>query len=245
MLAFLGERADTVVVDRFEATTTTGEALGLANILAGFQPDSARRILLLTHWDTRPRADQSTHPEEREKPVPGANDGASGTAVLMELANLMASTAPPVGVDLLFVDGEDFGPTTADMFLGSKRFASKVDEGAAPEYAILLDMVGDEDPLFPVEGYSAEFAPQVVQKVWGAARSLGFGGLFPERIGPSIVDDHLPLNEAGIPTANVIDFEYGPDNRLWHTPDDLPENTSSETLRIVGEVVAELIYRGG
>jgi hypothetical protein len=109
-------------------------------------------------------------------------------------------------------------------------------------------MVGDADPLFPVEPFSQQYAPEVVQRIWSVARDLGYGANFPESIGPGVDDDHVVLNKAGIHTADVIDFQYGPGEpggAYWHTPQDLPEHTSAKTLGIVGNVVAELIYRGG
>jgi Zn-dependent M28 family amino/carboxypeptidase len=246
MLERLAPLADTVVTDVFTHThSTSGETLPLTNVMARFRPDAARRVLFLAHWDTRPTSDAARTPEARALPVPGANDGASGVAVLMQVAAHLAAEPPPIGVDLLFVDGEDYGPTGDDMYLGAKRFAVWWPRDRWPEYGVLLDMVGDADPRFPVEGYSAEYAPHVVQRVWGVASRLGYGRYFPLDIGLALGDDHVPLNEAGIPTIDVIDFEYGPGNAYWHTPDDLPERTSATTLGIVGEVVLELIFTGG
>jgi Zn-dependent M28 family amino/carboxypeptidase len=245
MDSLLAALADTVERQSFSHRTSGDETLELTNLLACFRPEADHRILLLTHWDTRPWSDQSPDPGERETPVPGANDGASGTAVLLHLAELMAAAPPPTGVDLLFVDGEDYGPGTGDMFLGSRHFAATIAAPIPWAYAVLLDMVGDLDPSFLVEAYSVEYAPRVVQRVWGLASELGYGPWFPTRVGSRVSDDHLPLNEAGIPTVDVIDFEYGPGNSLWHTPRDVPTNTSSRTLSMVGEVMAELIYRGG
>ncbi len=245
MRAWLGERADTVVEQPFSHVTSGGETLRLTNLFARFRPDLRDRVLLVAHWDTRPLADQSRDEAGRREPVPGANDAASGTAVLLHLAELFRRQPPPVGVDLLLVDGEDYGPGTADMFLGAAHFAENLPQGYRPLYGVLLDMVADTDPRFPIEGYSAELAPEVVQRVWDLARDLGYGDVFVNAPGGYINDDHLPLNEAGIRTIDVIDFEYGPGNRFWHTPQDLPENTSPETLEIVGDVVAELVYRGG
>jgi glutaminyl-peptide cyclotransferase len=245
MKEYLAERADTVIEQPFTYVTAAGETLSLTNLFARFRPEAAERILLVAHWDTRPRADQALSPEERRQPIAGANDGASGTAVLLHLAELFRRQAPPVGVDLLLVDGEDYGPEVEDMLLGAKHFAANPPPGYRPLYGVLLDLVADVDPRFPVEGYSAQYAPEVVQRVWGVARDLGYSDIFPNVLGGYITDDHVPLNEAGIRTANVIDFEYGPENSFWHTPRDVPANTSAETLRIVGDVVAELVYRGG
>ena len=243
MVEQLSELADTVFLDEFEHVTSDGDSLSLTNVIARFGLESDRRLLLLTHWDTRPTADQSRDDDDREKPVPGANDGASGTAVLLELARMFAEQAPPGGVDLLFGDGEDYGPTTADMFLGATHYATGRGSEAPPDFAVLLDMVGDADPRFPVEAYSLEAAPQLVQRVWGIAADLGYRRYFPLDETARVVDDHLKLNDAGIPTINVIDFDYGSSNGLWHTPDDTPENTSAQTLLIVGDVVAEFVYR--
>jgi len=241
----LAEWADEVEAQPFTATTSGGLQLRLTNLLARYRPQEEDRILLLTHWDTRPWSDQAADPHERAIPVPGANDGASGTAVLLQLAELLSVGPPPMGVDLLFVDGEDFGPGIQDMFLGSKDFAANLPDPIPWRYGLLLDMVGDLDPRFPMEGFSVEYAPILTQDIWQIAHELGFGPFFPATVGKHILDDHIPLNEAGLRTVDLIDFDYGPENSFWHTPRDVPENTSPETLRMVGEVVAELVYRGG
>ena len=245
MLARLDSVAPVLVADTFQHVTTTGDSLTLVNILARVEPDASRRIVVLAHWDTRPFSDRATNPELRGTPVPGANDGGSGTAVLLTLAPLLAQTPPPLGVDLLFVDGEDYGPELEDMLLGARRYAATLDEEDRPLYGVLLDMVGDADPSFPVEAFSAQYANVVVQKVWRTAERLGYREYFPTSVGRELTDDHVPLTEAGLPTANVIDFTYGPDNRYWHTPDDVPEHLSARTLEMVGEVITELIYSGG
>ncbi|HEV2130909.1 MAG TPA: M28 family peptidase [Longimicrobiaceae bacterium] len=245
MTQFLRERADTVVQQSFTHTTAAGERLELSNVFARFRPEMRERVLLLAHWDTRPMADQDPDPANRQRPVPGANDGASGVAVLLELAEMFRRQPPPVGVDILLTDGEDYGPGTEDMFLGARYFAANLPAGYAPLYGILLDMVADQDPRFPVEGNSAQLAPEVARRVWAVAAELDYSDIFPNTVGDYVTDDHIPLNQAGIRTVNIIDFQYGPGNRYWHTLQDVPENTSAETLRIVGEVVAELVYRGG
>lgn len=245
MVERLGTLAGVLLTDTFTHVAASGDALTLVNVEARFRPEATRRILFLTHWDTRPRSDQASDENLHDVPVPGANDGGSGTAVLLELASMLARDPPPMGVDLLFVDGEDYGPGTEDMFLGAKRYASRIDADARPVYGVLLDMVGDADPSFPVEATSVEVASVVVRKLWRTARRLGYGDLFPERVGSRLYDDHVPLNQAGLPTIDVIDFSYGPGNAWWHTPEDTPERVSSATLEMVGEVLAELIYSGG
>jgi Zn-dependent M28 family amino/carboxypeptidase len=245
MKEYLATRADTVIEQPFTHTTRSGRTLSMTNLFARFRPDAQDRVLLVAHWDTRPTSDQAASAADRAKPVPGANDGASGTAVLLELADMFKRTPPSIGVDLLLVDGEDYGPTGDDMYLGAKHFAANLPAGYRPFYGILLDMVGDREPRFPVESNSQQFAPEVVQRVWGLAQEMGYGDIFPLSDGGAIEDDHIPLNRAGIRTIDIIDFDYGPGHRYWHTPEDVPENTSAESLRIVGEVVAELVYRGG
>lgn len=248
MIARLDSLAPVVRADTFtHVTSSAADTLTLTNVMARFNPEATRRILLLAHWDTRPTADAEEDPEARARPIPGANDGASGTAVLLTLAGHMRDTPPPptLGVDVLLVDGEDYGPGVEDMLLGARHFAATTPEEEQPVYGLLLDMVGDADPRFPVEGYSAQAANVVVQKVWRAAERLGYRDWFPTAVGQALTDDHVPLIEAGIPTANLIDFTYGPGNAYWHTSEDTPDKLSAATLGMVGAVVAELIYSGG
>ncbi len=235
--------ADTVFLDTFEHVTAEGDELELTNVIARFGPADGSRLLLLTHWDTRPKADQSSEAADREKPVPGANDGASGTAILLELARMFNEQPPPGGVELLFSDGEDYGPSTTDMFLGARHYVQGIGGENPPAYGILLDMVGDADPSFPIEAYSMEGAGQVVQRVWGIAADLGFRRFFPMDQTSRVVDEHIEFIDAGIPVADIIDFDYGPAHAFWHTPRDVPGNTSAQTLLMVGDVVAEVVYR--
>jgi Zn-dependent M28 family amino/carboxypeptidase len=244
MVENLNAWADTVYTQEFEWTTQAGETLQLTNVMARFLPDRSHRILLLAHWDTRPWADQAPDEADRALPVPGANDGGSGVAVLMELARMMSEEPPATGIDILFVDGEDYGPETDDMFLGARHYAANP-LPPEPAFGVLLDMVGDVDPLFPIEGHSAERAPQVAQRVWGIAARLGLGRYFPTRVGGYVSDDHIPLNDAGIPTIDIIDFSYGPGHSWWHTLEDTPDKVSPQTLGMVGEVVTELVFQGG
>jgi len=249
MVARLDSTGIAVQTDTFTHVTAKGVTLHLTNVMARARPEATRRILFLTHWDTRPISDNAKDPAVRNTPIPGANDGGSGTAILLEMAGLLMRTPPPMGVDLLFVDGEDYGEAAAgDMFLGAEHYAKtlpKKGEPGRPIYGVLLDMVGDVDPSFPVEPTSMQYAQPVVSKIWGAARRLGYGKYFPETVGEAIDDDHIPLLNAGLPTADVIDFSYGPGNSWWHTPQDTPAHVSGKTLGMVGQVVTELIYSGG
>jgi glutaminyl-peptide cyclotransferase len=244
MEAFLREHTPDVTLQPFtHVSGRTGQTLRMTNVLARFNADSRQRVLLVAHWDTRPTADEDRDPARRNQPILGANDGASGVAVLLQLATVLSRHSPPIGVDLLLVDGEDWAP--GEMFLGSTYFAANLPPGYRPLYGIVVDMVADQNPVFPVEGYSNEYAPEVVARVWRLAAELGYERFFPNRAGPYVMDDHIPLNRAGIRTIDIIDFDYGPGNRFWHTHQDVVENTAPLGLEVVGTVLLELIFRGG
>jgi glutaminyl-peptide cyclotransferase len=243
MVEHLEARADTVALQAFGHVAASGDTLRMANVLARFRPDDPRRLLIIAHWDTRPTADMDEN--WPDMPIDGANDGASGTAVLLELADVLSRHSPPVGVDLLWVDGEDYGPGERDMYLGAKHFAANQPPGYAPLYGIVVDMVADRNPVFLMEGNSLDHAPAVVDRVWAAAEAVGLAHLFPRRAGGHVTDDHVPLNRAGIPTILIIDFDYGPDNAYWHTHQDIVENTSPVGLGAVGRVLTALIFAGG
>jgi hypothetical protein len=221
-----------------------GEELWLTNVVASFRPDLQDRILLCAHWDTRPRADRDENPMRRNQPIPGANDGASGVAVLLHLADLMKASPPPLGVDIVLFDGEDYG-LEGDLsmyLLGSHFFAAEKPLDYRPRFGILLDMVGDKHLNLPKEQNSIRLAPDIVDLVWSKARELGIKQ-FASRVGEAMFDDHLPLNQAGIKTIDIIDFAY-PDetNRFWHTHNDVPENCSPESLEAVGTVITHVVY---
>jgi hypothetical protein len=241
MLEFLRGRADSVTVQNFTHTTRSPkQQLAMTNVIAHFNPQATERVLLVAHWDTRPTADSEWEEDNRKLPIPGANDGASGTAVLLEIANVLSKTKPRIGVDLLFVDGEDYGPSEPDMYLGAKYFSANAG-GYRPLYGVLIDMVGDRTPEFPIEDNSNRMAPEVVQRIWNVAEELGFGRYFPRTNAGAITDDHVPLNQAGLRTANIIDCCDHP----WHTLEDNLENASAEGLGVVGAVLLELIFREG
>ena len=242
--AHLTATADSVEVQAFTHVTTAGDTLRLRNFLGRFRPEAAERVLLLAHWDTRPAADQSPNLGDQRRPVPGANDGASGVAVLLGVADVLARTPPSVGVDLLFVDGEDYGAFTGpdgaigpDVLLGSRHFAATLPRDRFPLYAVLLDMVGDADLRISQEGYSVARAPEVVTRVWETARALGYGDVFEPRVRYTITDDHLPLLDRGIRAIDVIDYEYP----FWHTVEDTPDKVSARSLKIVGDVMVALV----
>ena len=236
------ERADTVIEQRWTHTTASGDSLPMRNVFARFRPDAAERILYVTHWDTRPVSDMADA-DRRSMPVPGANDGASGVALLIALGDLLRQAPPSVGVDFLFTDGEDygsFGPPEVDVLIGSKYFAENLPSpGYRPLFGILWDMIGDRDLQIGKEGHSVDKAPDVVERVWRTAADLGYSQYFnPGSWGP-ITDDHLPLLEKGIPIIDVIDIAYS----AHHTPDDTIDKVSAESLKIIGDVAWALLQR--
>jgi glutaminyl-peptide cyclotransferase len=204
MQQHLSSRADTVLRQDFVHThTRNGVKLALTNLFARFNVNAPQRILLVAHWDTRPTADNEDDEEKRQQPIQGANDGASGTAVLLHLADILKRNPPPIGVDLLFVDGEDYGPDGTDMYLGATYFAANLPRGYKPLYGILLDMIGDHQPVYAMEGNSQEYAPEVLERVWRLAETLNYANHFPRRSIGGISDDHLPLsihNRMWLPT---------------------------------------------
>jgi hypothetical protein len=236
--------ADDVRLQEFAHVGYEGEKLRLTNIIASFRPAAASRVLLCAHWDTRPRAEHDENTNRRNEPILGANDGASGVAVLLEIATLLKSAPPSVGVDLVLFDGEDYGKENdhARYLLGSRYYAANLPNRPMPRFGILLDMVGDKFLDLPREQFSTRYAPDVVDLVWRTAARLGFRQFEDER-GEEVLDDHIPLNEAGIKTIDIIDFNYpDPTNRFWHSHKDTPENCSAESLEAVGTVLTHVLY---
>jgi hypothetical protein len=237
--------ADSVTIQPFTVSGYGGEVLKLTNVLASFNPHAAKRVLLIAHWDTRPRSDQDKNPKNKDKPILGANDGASGVAVLLEIARNAKLSPPPIGLDLLCVDGEDYGKE-GDLnyyLLGAKYFTKNMPPGYSPIFGILLDMIGDKELSIKKERYSLQDAPDIVNLVWSTANELGYGQ-FSDDLQGWVTDDHLPFDDAGIKTIDLIDFEY-PDasNRFWHTQEDTPDKCSAESLEAVGRVITTVIYR--
>ena len=240
IVAEMRQRADTVIVQEWTHTTADGKRLPMRNVIARFSPGAERRVLYVAHWDSRPLADKATTAMGRLDPVPGANDGASGVAILFGVADRLKARPATVGVDLLFVDGEDWGSfdTNTDVLIGSRHFATNLpDAGYAPLFGVVFDMVGDSSPAFLYESHSMRAAPDVVQRVWSTARRLGHEAAFiPREYGP-ITDDHVPMIEAGLKVIDVIDLDYP-----WHhTPDDTEDKVSQRTLQMVGDVAMAVL----
>lgn len=259
--------------DEMHTQTFTYRGMPVTNVIGVFTPEGAKEpsktpVLLLAHWDTRPVADSPLSSElrrgsfrfgprgwNRTAPVVGANDGASGVAVLLELARLFKTQKPKVGVLLLFTDGEDYGDFAANnahgegVLLGARHFAEnfrKTEAFGLPLYGILLDMVGAKNLTIFREAFSHQYAPGTNEKVFGYAQRLGYGNIFRFDQMHRVEDDHVPLNEAGIPTIDLIQpfgtTEAG-SYAYWHTPQDTPDKCSPKSLKAVGETVAEVIYR--
>jgi glutaminyl-peptide cyclotransferase len=239
LLAELRARADTVVVQEIRQVTSKGVSLRLRNFFARFRPEATDRVLFVAHWDTRPFADQSQNLGQQRMPVPGANDGASGVAVLLGVADALKAKAPTIGVDLLFVDGEDYGNFTdsTETLIGSRYFAKHQPPGYTTLFAVVFDMVGDKDLQIMQEGYSVSGAPEVVQRVWRVAQERGYGRVFVNRAGQALTDDHVPLQQAGIRAIDVVDFDYP----YWHTTEDTIDKVSAQSLQIVGDVAVALV----
>lgn len=234
--------ANDVTVQEFQQTIS-GKTIPLRNIIAKFNTSAKKWIILAAHWDTRPISDMEIDAAKRAKPILGANDGASGVAVLLELARMFGERKPDVGVMMVFFDGEDYAvepPSDKTMFLGSKYFAKHLDANtkARVKYGILLDMVGDKNLDVHKESASLQSAPEVVDRVWDTAKTLGYEKSFIRTSQLAISDDHLPLIEAGVKFVDIIDFNYG----SWHTLDDMVDKCSAESLKIVGDVIAHVVY---
>jgi hypothetical protein len=223
----------------------TGKRVEMANLIGSWHPDRPKRVVICAHYDTRPRADQEDDPERLNRPFLGANDGASGVALLMEIANHLGKLETPWGVDLVLFDGEELvygnNPRQGEYFLGSWHFAHEYSgrrdrggEGSKMQYeaGILVDMVGGKEMTIKREPNSLEFAPELVRDVWAVAKQIGARS-FRNEIGREVLDDHLALNDARIPTIDLIDFDYP----HWHKLDDIPKNCSAESLAEVGRVI--------
>ena len=232
--------ADTVIVQEWVHVTARGDSLPMRNVLARFRPASGERVLYVAHWDTRPVADGEPDPARRTLPIPGANDGASGVALLLALGDALEAAPPAVGVDLLLVDGEDYGDfgRDEDVFIGSTWFAGHLPSPAyRPLFGVVWDMIGDRDLEIFQETNSVQAAPEVVARVWGAAEELGYGAVFVPRGKYAIEDDHMPLIRQGLRVIDVIDFDFPHHHRL----SDNLATVSAASLQVVGDVALSLV----
>ena len=257
----LTEFADTVIVQDFRTKLFNGKGVDGKNIVAVFHPEAKKRIVLCSHWDSRPFADHDPDAANTHKPIDGANDGASGVGVLLECARLFHSTPLPerMGVDIVLFDLEDYGPHQDQAMeyyeenanywaLGSQYWAKNPHVyGYKAFYGILLDMVGGPNPNFQKEYYSQAYAVWVSNRVWRKAFDLGYRPYFNNELGTMISDDHIPMNEiAGIPTIDIIDLHPESINGcfpdVWHTVNDNLEHIDKNTLGMVGDVVVHVAY---
>ena len=240
LVAELQKYADRVMQQPFQAVMEQDKrSVTCYNIIANFNSSKTNRILLCAHWDSRPWADRDPDPANQKKPVPGADDGASGVAVLLEIARIINITQPKYGVDIVFFDAEDFGTYGQNdtWALGSKQFAQNAMRNYHPEFAILLDMIGDADQQIYIEQNSYQYARKIVDRVWKIADQMGIHEFIPE-VKFDVYDDHLNLLEIGIPAIDIIDFEY----QYWHTVEDTPDKCSPKSLDNVGRVLLGVLY---
>ena len=251
--------ADSVFVQDFRCRLFDGKTVDGKNIIASYNIEAHKRIIIASHWDSRPYADNDPDEANWKKPIDGANDGASGCGILLELARIMHLFPLDIGVDLIFFDVEDHGtPHWADdnrysdnsWCLGSQYWAKNPHyNGYSANFGILLDMVGASNPRFPKEYYSQRDAAWVLNKVWRIARDMGYDQFFVNELGDPINDDHIYVNQyAGIPTIDIIHL-VGDEDRTssfypyWHTMNDNLEQIDPKTLQMVGNVVTSVLYR--
>jgi len=233
-------RGATVTEQAWTHTTKGGTTLPMRNIVAQFNPAAATRVLYVTHWDTRPKAEKAPAADTLT-PIVGANDGTSGIALFLAIGDALKATPTSIGVDLVFVDGEDFGefgPPEVDVFIGSAYFAQHLPSaGYAPAIAVVWDMIGDRSLQIFQETISLEVAPEVVARVWRTAESLGYAGKFIQQPKYAVRDDHVSLHKVGIKAIDVIDIDYP----YHHTLEDTADKVSVESLQVVGDVAMAVI----
>ncbi|MBS3913658.1 MAG: M28 family peptidase [Bacteroidetes bacterium] len=237
---------DTVLIQEAMVKTFDGKSVPIINIIGQFKPDTSQRILLASHWDSRPWADEDL--KDHDKPIPAANDGASGVGILLELASKLKNTPPGIGVDIVFFDAEDMGKPEAmnSYCLGSEYWAKNpLPNGYKANCGVLLDMVGGKDAQFFYEGYSYQNAFKILSHTWGIAAELGFAARFvPEAIG-NITDDHQQVTlHTQIPMMDIIQYDKQTKNfaYFWHTHNDNMEAIDKNTLKMVGTVISALVF---
>ena len=243
----LTDYCDTAFIQYGSATDYKGNPVEIKNIIGSIHPNKTKRILLCAHWDTRPQADEDE--DNPTTPSDGANDGASGVGVLLEIARQLQIQSPDAGVDIIFFDAEDMGDRQGDATswcLGSQYWAKNPHKrNYVARFGILLDMVGPKDAVFAIEMNSWRYAKPYVQKVWRTAQELGHGNHFMNYQGGSLVDDHVFINTViGIPTLDIIHYNVQGNSGFgdfWHTHKDNIESIDKETLQAVGETVFKVV----
>ncbi|MCB0635214.1 MAG: M28 family peptidase [Lewinella sp.] len=243
----------TVIEQDFTAQAYTGETLNSTNIIAQYNPGATKRIVLAAHWDTRPIADSPLSTERTDEPILGADDGGSGVAVLLEvMRQLQLDTQQlEMGIDIVLFDAEDFGESggESDTYgLGSQHWSRNIHTPHKPQFGILLDMVGARNAVFPVEGFSYRYAPNIVENIWRLAEQMGYGNYFRMEDGGGVTDDHYFVNTiAQIPMVDIINLPRTNEETAfgdhWHTHNDNMDIIDSRTLRAVGQVVLAVIYK--
>ena len=246
--------ADTVIVQEGESMIYDGTKMPIRNVVASYGLGKPNRVMICAHWDSRPFADNDINPDNRRKAIIGANDGASGVGVMMELARQLGQKNAAIGVDLILFDLEDWGApdweqsklSDGGWALGSKYWASRPHiPGYQAQFAILLDMVGAQGAQFYREYFSDQYASWVVDRVWNKAADLGLGHVFVNQRGGGVTDDHINVNRAGIPCIDIIQFQTDIETGFgdyWHTHNDDMRNIDPLTLDAVGRVLMEIIY---
>ncbi|MDO9186209.1 MAG: M28 family peptidase [Bacteroidia bacterium] len=234
------------IVQRGTVQTFDKKQFTLKNIIATFKPEAQSRILICSHWDTRPFADSDT--KDKDKPIDGANDGASGVGVALEIARQISTIQPNIGIDIIFFDLEDYG-TSGDnesWCLGSQFWAKNLHKtNYYANFGVLLDMVGGPNAIFPKESKSVEYASAAVDKVWKAASNIGYGNYFLSQTKEFVgVDDHIYVNQAGIPCIDIIEYNQatGGFGDYHHTHKDNISLIDKNTLKAVGQTLLEVIY---
>jgi len=243
---FLNPLCDSLFVMHEETKNPFNDkTMHLTNFFARYNIDSSVRFIIMAHWDSREFADRDPILTNRKLPILGANDGASGVAVILTLAEILHKhPVANIGIDLLLVDGEDQGVSgdPESFGLGTQMFSEKI-PNPRPDFAICLDMVADHEQHFLMEQFSLMQAPDIVDEIWTLANDLGYSQ-FEKKIGYAVMDDHYYLyKHAQIPAIDIIDFDY-PNKQInfWHTIQDTPENCSSESLKSIGSVMVQYIY---
>jgi Zn-dependent M28 family amino/carboxypeptidase len=241
----------------FKARTFDNQVLTGYNIIASYKPDRQKRILLCAHWDSRPFADHDPDPSKHRQAIDGANDGASGVGVLMEVARQLSMHDAAVGIDIVLFDLEDYGQHADEKpmvgsentwGLGSQYWAKNLHQpGYQAQYGILLDMVGAKGAVFAKEFYSRSYASNIVDKVWKVAAEIGYANYFVDQEGGYVLDDHVFINKfASIPTIDIIHYDQGSGSGFfphWHTVEDNLDKIDPQSLKAVGQTLLELIYR--